>query len=143
MVERRSDLSLQAGPELASEAHFDLAAAVATDGREFPRAAGHHHVGVDDGLMDGSGLRPVVAASLPEDTDNPQPLCYLGEVCSLVVHYEVLGLGVPPHLLAVIGEIRGGANHLFGTERRRCGGCDVEHAGDRIPLARSSATGRG
>src|SRR5260370_41134244 len=102
MVHCRSDLSLRAGPELAFEAHFDSAAAVARDGSEFPRASGRHRVGVDDGLMDGSGLRPVVAASLPEDTDDSQTLCHFGEVCSLVARCEELGLSVAPHLLAPI-----------------------------------------
>src|SRR6266568_2794620 len=92
VVERPADSAFQARPELAAETHDDFAALAAGAGDEFPcaGAAGVEHVRVDDGLPDGAGLRPVVSASLPEDTEQKQPFRDLGEVCSLLVHTQVL-----------------------------------------------------
>src|SRR5439155_17790854 len=75
VVERPADSAFQARPELAAETHDDFAALAAGAGDEFPcaGAAGVEHVRVDDGLPDGAGLRLVVSASLPVDTEQAQP----------------------------------------------------------------------
>src|SRR5713226_9478621 len=129
VVERPADSAFQARPELAAETHDDFAALAAGAGDEFPcaGAVGVEHVRVDDGLPDGAGLRPVVTASLPEDTEQKQPFRDLGEVCSLLVHTQVLVLRVRPQLLAPVRKVGRGLNHLFRSERRRCRGRDLKH----------------
>src|SRR5437899_287197 len=135
VVERPADSAFQAPPELAAETHDDFAALAAGAGDEFPcaGAAGVEHVRVDDGLPDGAGLRPVVTASLPEDTEQAQPFRDLGEVCSLLVHTQVLVLRVRPQLLAPVRKFIRGLNQLFRSERRHCTGRDLKHVRDRIP----------
>jgi hypothetical protein len=59
-------------PEAALERHLHRAAAGLRRDAELPRGARLEHVRVDDGGLDRSGLRPVVAASLPEPPRDPR-----------------------------------------------------------------------